>query len=56
MSTAGFGMNCGFEWGDDLEHDNTNHVCILQNDGEHHEHECYCGESVEELECEGRND
>jgi hypothetical protein len=50
-------MSCGFEWGDDLEHDETNHVCILSKDHEQKdhflhdpEHECYCGEAVEELE------
>jgi len=42
---------CGFEWGDDNEHDNTNHGCILIKDHKG-EHECYCGESVEEFECE----
>ncbi len=44
-------MSCGFEWGDDCEHDLTNHVCILNPDHEG-EHECYCGESVEEFEGE----
>jgi len=43
-------MTCGFQWGEDNEHDDTNHECILNKDHSEREHECYCGEAVEDLE------